>query len=117
MIPTAKNSSQLLTIIKDASLYENLINQLIKDFELSGFALKIDKTSSPQDLLKELQHQIYQLMLHNFEGFLQLLYRVDVSEHAMQSDKTQDIDEMTQKATYVILKREWQKVYFKNQFS
>lgn len=117
MIPTARNSFQLLAIIKDASLYENLINQLVKDFELSGFVLKIDITSSPQELLTELQYQVYQLMLHNFDGFLQLLYRVDVSEHAIQSDKTQDIDEMTQKATYVILKREWQKVYFKNQFS
>jgi len=117
MIPSGNTSSQLLATIKKESLYENLLHQLLKDFELSGLVLDIDVAITPEKLLIELQYQINNLMLHNFEGYLQLLYRVDVSEKLMQHEEIKSAEKLSEKAVYMILKREWQKVYFKNKFS
>lgn len=117
MIPTAKNSESLVTLVFEAGLYKNLINQLIKDFELAGLTIELNEAIHPEKLVHILSKRIEQILEQHFDLYVQLLYRVDVPEQAMQSNLIQDTREMAQKASFAILQREWQKVYFKNQFS
>lgn len=116
MIPTAKNSKALVKLICDAGLYKNLIRQLIKDFELAGLTIELDESITPEKLVVFLNTRIEQILIQQFDTYLQLLYRVDVPEQSMKNSSIQDSKEMAQKASFAILKREWQKVYFKNQF-
>lgn len=117
MIPKATNSSSLLTLIFEEGLYQDLLIQIIKDFELSGLTITLDQSISPADLLSELHHQVLQLIHNNFDGFLQLLYRVDIAESTMQSFELQKSDDIAKKTTFAILQREWKKVYFRRKYS
>lgn len=117
MIPTASNSTSLLTLIVNEGLYQDLRNQVTKDFELSGLTITLDQSILPADLLNELHYKILQLIHNNFDGFLQLLYRVDIPEQTMQSFELQKSDEIAKKATFMILEREWKKVYFRRKYS
>lgn len=117
MIPTANNSKSLLLIVSQNGLFQDLIAQLKKDFELSGMSITIDNAISSDDLTQDLYRQISQLIHTNFDAFLQLLYRVDVSEQNLQSNQIQETEELAIKATFTILKREWEKVYYRNKFS
>lgn len=117
MIPTAKNSEALVALVFDSGLYKNLINQIIKDFELTGLTIDLNESIPPKKLVYLLITKLEKVLKNNFDLYLQLLYRVDVSEQSMQSNSIQDITEIAKNASFSILKREWQKVYFKNQFS
>jgi len=117
LIPTAANSTALLTLVSDQGLYQDLLQQLKKDFELSGISIQLEPTISEISLLKELQFQIKQLIDTNFDAFLQLLYRVDIPEKSMQSNDIQDSDIVATKTTFIILEREWKKVYYRKKYS
>ena len=117
MIPKAANSSSLLTLIFEEGLYQDLLIQITKDFELSGLTITLHQAISPADLLQELHSQILELIHTNFDGFLQLLYRVDIAESTMQSFELQKSDNIAKKTTFVILQREWKKVYFRKKYS
>jgi len=113
MIPKASSSNSLLAIIQKNGLYQDLLRQIEKDFELSGVSISIKENMIVEELLPILYEQIRHLVETNFSAYLQLLYRVDVSEQNMQSDAVQHIDEFSKKATFLILNREWEKVYYR----
>ncbi len=117
MIPKANNSEALVVLAQDAGLYQNLLNQLIKDFELSGLSIEFEESTSTEKLVLTLNNTIENLLQHHFDSYLQLLYRVDVPENSMQNKGVESVKEIAQKASFAILKREWQKVYLKNKFS
>jgi hypothetical protein len=117
VIPTATNSNALVTLVLDAGLYKNLLDQLIKDFELSGLSFDINLSISPTELVMFLNNKLELLLQNHFDSYMQLLYRVDIPEHSIQDDGIQDMSKVAQNATFIILQREWQKVYFKNQYS
>ncbi len=48
---------------------------------------------------------------------MQLLYRIDIAEQLMKSDEVESAEVLTEKATYQVLKREWQKVELRERFS
>lgn len=116
MIPTAPDSQSLVSIIEDLGLYTKLIQQLNKDFQMSGVAASFDLTITPSTLPVVLSKLIEKLLVSNFEAYLQVLYRVDVSETSMQSNTVQGVEHLSNVAAYKILHREWQKVYFRNKF-
>ena len=117
MIPIANNSEAVVVLAQDAGLYQNLIDQLIKDFDLSGLSIDLDKSISTEELVLTLNKTIEHLLQHRFDSFLQLLYRIDIPENSMQNKGVESVKEIAQKASFAILKREWQKVYLKNKFS
>ncbi len=117
MIPTANNSNSLLLVVVQTGLFQELISQLKKDFELSGISISIDNTFTSEELASTLYKHVLQLINTKFDSFLQLLYRVDVSEQNLQCNQIQDTKELATKATFAILKREWEKVYYKSKFS
>jgi hypothetical protein len=117
MIPITNDSDSLLLLVYNKGLFQDLVKQLKKDFELSGLLISSENTQSTDQLLFLLYQYIYNLIQVNFEKYLQLLYRVDVPENKMQADNIQDIEDFAKKATFLILKREWEKVYYRELYS
>jgi len=70
---------------------------------------------APVVLIKEIHRQILHLIHYNFDAYLQVLYRVDVSERSMNFS-IENSDTIAQKATFQILKREWEKVNVRTKF-
>lgn len=117
MLPSYQNSIDLLTNVASQKLYKQLIVQLNKDFSLTGFDLDFSANSTPSELKEQLQKSVKELILHDFNSYTNLLYRIDVSEKDSQITESNDIDRYTENVTFLILKRTWKKVWFKNQFS
>ncbi len=117
MIPIASNSSTLLSLVTNEGLFTDLLNQLQKDFELSGLSFEYTNSITTPTLIEKLQKKIARLVQTNFDAYLQLLYRIDIPEKMMHSDEMQDSVELAKKSTFVILQREWEKVYFRKKFS
>jgi len=113
----AQYINQLLIEAKDAELYTALIAQLNKDFILAGLSIGVENNLPP----KELQQEVYTIVTHlintNFEGFLSLLYRIDLSEEKIKSISKDDFDSYINQVSFLILKREWMKVWYRKKYS
>lgn len=111
------NKKDFVLEISEHHLYPKLLLQIKKDFELTGIQINIDQQTSPQNLIEIISQSVYQLLHNHFDTFMQLLYRIDISEHLMSSDTVDSAENVTQKATFEIIKREWQKVQWREKFS
>ena len=112
-----KDSLELLEGTVKENLYPGLLTQLQKDFELANVALKEISNLEPKDLIGILKEKIYLLILENFTDYLNLLYIVDVPEKAFKELKITDVVEVSEQVTFLILKRERQKVWMKKKYS
>lgn len=110
------NTDLLLSEAQKEELYIKLIEQLNKDFALANELLDFSITTKPIDLKIALHEKIYQLIQHKFAEYLNLLYIIDVSENEIKKLDDSDLIELAEKVTFLILKREWQKVWFRNKF-
>ncbi len=117
MISKPKTTTDLVRIAQESALYQDLVLQLKKDFEMSGLDFNFQLASDRVDLLTFLQTEISYLMTQNFDAYLQLLYRIDVSETYMQVDALQEANIVVQKAVFALLHKEWQKVYYRKLYS
>jgi len=104
----------LLTEVCETNLYLKLIAQLNKDFEMVGLEKVFGLNYSPNDLTKKLQEQLSELMRTDFDKYANLLYRIDILESTLKKLENLPIENLVSQVAYVILKREWQKVWFKN---
>ncbi len=111
------NVLEFIYKISENNLYVEVIQQLQKDFELSGLVIEFDEFIVPEDLIKVIYQQIYHLLINNFDGYLQLLYRIDVAEQKIVIQKSDTIELIAQKSTYYVLQREYQKVKLRKKYS
>jgi regulator of sigma D len=116
-LPKVSNNTELLVQIDQTLLYEDLVNQLNKDFEIIGTAVNFSETKNPKDLFEFLQEVISELLEKHFDMFLNLLYRIDINEYQIKTIINQLADDTEQQIAFLILKREWQKVWFKKFYS
>ncbi|MGB1269508.1 MAG: hypothetical protein ACPG45_07195 [Flavobacteriaceae bacterium] len=112
-----KHTNQLLDLAVSETLYESLINQLNKDFALSNVDECISETVIPSELQKKLYSIVEGLIQNEFNSFLNLLYRIDLSEQQITKQVAQTQVAYIEQVTFLILKREWQKVWLKNKYS
>lgn len=112
-----QNTSELLNVAISNELYKALIVQLNKDFKLSNIEGLISVTVSPDVLKQQLLTLVEQLIYNEFDGFLNLLYRIDLSEHSIKKQTSQSTEVYIEYVSFLILKREWQKVWFKHNYS
>ncbi|MCL8008499.1 hypothetical protein M8845_13805 [Gelidibacter japonicus] len=98
-------------------LYAKLVDQLNKDLALASVDLEFDSEVLPTSLKLLLHEEVYRLIQHKFMDYLNLLYIVDVSEEKIKQLDGNDTIELSENVTLLILKREWQKVYYRNKFS
>ncbi|NLP57700.1 hypothetical protein [Lutibacter sp. B1] len=54
------------------------------------------------------------LITNNYDNYLNLLYRIDVSEKELSKITGNNLTETVEQITFLILKRVYQKVWFKN---
>lgn len=104
----------LLTEAEQENLYEKLIEQINKDFGLANEYVDFPQTITPLELKTQIHEKIYQLIQYKFAEYLNLLYIIDVSEEQVKSLNGSDLLELSEQVSFLILKREWQKVWFRN---
>lgn len=105
---------QLVNQINSAQLLQELIMQLNKDAELTGLDFNFSISGTPNNLVKELYQVLLNLMTKNFGSYLNFLYRIDLTEQTLRSIPETEPKQIAEKVTFLVLKREWQKVAFRN---
>nr|WP_299073961.1 hypothetical protein [uncultured Allomuricauda sp.] len=117
MLTNFNNSMEVLEVAQKEMLYKNLLLQLKKDFELANVRLSFSMDVGPAELKDTLKEKIYFLLLENIPEYQNLLYIVDIPEHKITELKSLDIVDVSEEVCFLLLKREWQKVWFKNKFT
>lgn len=116
MFIVPKNTDLLLTEAAGENLYLKLIEQLNKDFNLANEAIDLALSSTPEELKMQLHEKIYRLIQYKFAEYLNLLYIIDVSEEEIKKLDGSDLVILAEQVAFLILKREWQKVWFRNKY-
>lgn len=117
MVVNFPNISSLLEHAENKSLYENLVLQLQKDFVLANVFIDLPTQIVPEDLKTVVHEKVYYLIMEKFTDYLNLLYIIDVPEKVVKAIEATDVVEISDQVTFEILKREWQKVWFRNEYS
>ena len=116
MFVAPKSSEVLLLEAENENLYDKLLDQINKDFNLANESIDFHSSTKPNELLIQLQEKIYRLIQYKFAEYLNLLYIIDVSEEEIKKLDGSDISQLSQQVAFLILKREWMKVWFRNRF-
>lgn len=116
MYVAPKNTDLLLTQATVENLYLKLLEQINKDFNLANEGVDFPITIAPEELKIQLHEKIYRLIQYKFAEYLNLLYIIDVPENEIKQLDGSDIVELAGQVSFLILKREWQKVWFRNNY-
>lgn len=106
----------LIETANQLNLYEKLVQQLNKDLLYANINLSFDEAVLPSSLKYMLHETIYKLIQEKFTEYLNLLYIIDVSEHKIKELDGSDTLRLSEEVTFLILQREWQKVWFRNMY-
>lgn len=110
------STDSLLSEAEKDNLYQKLIEQLNKDFNLANESIDVPQNAAPNELKLQLHEKIYRLIQYKFAEYLNLLYIIDVSESEIKKLNGDDLVELSEQVAFLILKREWQKVWFRNNY-
>ncbi len=112
-----QNTDLVLSEALSSNLYLKLLEQLNKDFNLANESVDFPMSTSPHELKVQLHEKIYRLIQYKFAEYLNLLYIIDVAEDQIKKLDGSDLVQLSEQVAFLILKREWQKVWFRNKFS
>lgn len=110
------NTDLLLSEAEKENLYDKLIEQINKDFNFANEAIDFPKSTSPEELKIQLHEKIFRLIQYKYAELLNLLYIIDVPEENMKQLDGSDTVELAEQIAFLILKREWMKVWFRNKY-
>lgn len=110
------NTDNLLSEAEKENLYLKLIEQINKDFNSANESVDFPLSTSPAELKIQLHEKIFRLIQFKFAEYLNLLYIIDVSENEIKKLDGSDLVILSEEVAFLILKREWQKVWFRNKF-
>lgn len=110
------NFEDLIVEANKLKLYKKLIVQLNKDLLFANVDLEFNEDTLPTSLKLVLQDAVLYLIQHKFSDYLNLLYQVDVSEKQVRLLDGEDVVKLSEDVTFLILQREWQKVWYKNKY-
>lgn len=108
---------ELISKATEDNLYPYLIKQLNKDLLYANIDLSFNEDTLPSSLKLMLHETIYKLIQEKFMDYLNLLYIIDVSEKKIKQLDGSDTLLLSEQVTFLVLQREWQKVWFKKQYS
>ena len=114
MITAPLTTDLLLAEALDENLYPKLLDQINKDFNLANEPVDFPKSTTPDELKLQLHEMVYRLIQYKFSEYLNLLYIVDVNEQQIKNLDGSDLISLSEQVSFLILKREWQKVWFRN---
>ena len=112
-----KTFEDLVATANQMELYSKLVLQLNKDLALANIDLEFASDVLPTSLKLLLHEKVYKLVQEKFMDYLNLLYIIDVSEEKIKQLDGNDTLQMSEEVMFLILKREWQKVYYRNLYS
>lgn len=112
-----KTFDDLIEEANTLALYKKLIQQLNKDFLLANIDLEFHEDVLPSSLKLMLHETVFKLIQEKFTEYLNLLYIIDVPENDVKALDGDDTLRLSDDIAFLILKREWQKVWFKNKYS
>ncbi len=104
----------VLSEIQKKNLLLELIEQISKDFSLSGVSLNLEKDCNPTQMVVILKEKINSLLKGDFSKLLSILYRIDVPENIWNKEEVINNTALTDKIIFQILQKEIQKIYFRN---
>lgn len=94
-------------------LFELLVQQIERDFRMSVEEDLAFPASTPLELVQQIQEVLEHIASRTPAKLSMLLYRIDVAEHDIRAIEEGDVFAYFQQLTYLIVKREFQKVYFR----
>lgn len=106
----------LIETATQLDLYKKLVVQLNKDFLLANINLDFHEDILPSSLKLMLHETIFELIQHKFTDYLNLLYIIDVPEREIKQLDGHDTLQLAEDVSFLILKREWQKVWYRNKY-
>ncbi|WP_372757541.1 hypothetical protein [Mariniflexile sp.] len=106
----------LIENANELSLYQKLVLQLNKDFLLANINLDFHEDVLPSSLKLILHETVYKLIQEKFTDYLNLLYIIDVSEKQIKALNGEDLLKLSEDVTFLILQREWQKVWLRTKY-
>ena len=109
-------SEEIIAQSEGLRLYKKLVLQLNKDIKRANLDTEFLNDISPSDLKLKLHEMIHNIILNKYNDYLNLLYIIDVSEVKIKNIEANSTLEISEKITYLILLREWQKVWFKSNY-
>lgn len=110
------STDELLSQAESESLYQKLMEQINKDFNLANEPVDFPKSTTPHELKIQLHEKIYRLIQYKFAEYLNLLYIIDVPEDQVKKLDGSDILQLSEQVSFLILRREWMKVWFRNRY-
>lgn len=116
MFKAPENTEVLLAEATNQDLYLKLIEQINKDFNLANEAIDFPLSTKPDELKVQLHEKIYRLIQYKFAEYLNLLYVIDVPENEIKKLDGSDLVVLSEQVAFLVLKREWMKVWFRNRF-
>lgn len=103
--------------VQQQNLLEALIVQANKDFQLANHPLDLSLQATPEQIIQVVHQKVYDLLQYQFTEYLNLLYIVDVPEAQVKSITANDMVEISEQVTFLLIKRIWQKVYLRKHYS
>ena len=110
------STDDLLSEAEKENLYSRLIEQINKDFNFANEAVDFPQSTTPQELKVQLHEKIYRLIQYKYAELLNLLYIIDVPEENIKQLDGSDTVELSEQIAFLVLKREWMKVWFRNHY-
>ena len=98
----------LISQAEEEHLYFKLIEQVNKDFALANESLDVPTSIFPFEFKNLVQEKIYKLIQYKFAEY--------VSEEQIKKLDGSDLVELSEQVAFLVLKREWQKVWFRNKY-
>jgi len=110
------NFEELIALANNENLYSKLVKQLNKDFLLANIDLDFDEEVLPTSLKYILHETVFKLIQEKFAEYLNVLYIIDVPEHKIKQLDGSDVVSLSEQVTFLILLREWQKVWYRHKY-
>lgn len=114
--PVPISSEELLSQAQKENLYLKLIEQINKDFNLANEGIDFPQSTTPEELKIQLHEKIYRLIQRKYTELLNLLYIIDVPEETIKQLDGSNTQELSEQLVYLLLKREWMKVWYKKYY-
>lgn len=114
MFVSPTNTDVLLAEAESENLYVKLLEQINKDFNLANEGVDFALNTKPGELKVQLHEKVYRLIQYKFAEYLNLLYIIDVNETEVKKLDGSDLVSLSEQVAFLILKREWMKVWFRN---
>jgi hypothetical protein len=105
--------------ISNVDLLNETADQIIKDFGMFGLIVKFSgsRANAYDELFGQIQPHIEKSMNENYQKFMNILYRIDISEIQLKKKLSENTSESTSEViTELIIKRELQKVVIRNYY-